>query len=85
VDQVPHISKILLSDLPNVFLNFNFESSDNLSLRYCLTSTLRSSVKVNFDFNKPSLFGLNYNRVSGEIHFRLLFISININSLPMHF
>uniref|UniRef100_S5TNU5 Cytochrome c oxidase subunit 1 n=1 Tax=[Candida] sake TaxID=39397 RepID=S5TNU5_9ASCO len=33
----------------------------------------------------PSMFGLNYNRVWGEIHFWLLFISVNIIFLPMHF
>lgn len=33
----------------------------------------------------PSMFGLNYNRIWGEIHFWLLFISVNIIFLPMHF
>lgn len=33
----------------------------------------------------PSMFGLNYNRVWGEIHFWLLFISVNVIFLPMHF
>lgn len=33
----------------------------------------------------PSMFGLNYNRVLAEIHFWLLFISVNIIFLPMHF
>lgn len=31
------------------------------------------------------MFGLNYNRIWGEIHFWLLFISVNIIFLPMHF
>lgn len=31
------------------------------------------------------MFGLNYNKVWGEIHFWLLFISVNIIFLPMHF
>lgn len=31
------------------------------------------------------MFGLNYNRVLAEIHFWLLFISVNIIFLPMHF
>lgn len=31
------------------------------------------------------MFGLNYSRVWGEIHFWLLFISVNIIFLPMHF
>lgn len=33
----------------------------------------------------PSMFGLNYNRVWAEVHFWLLFISVNIIFLPMHF
>lgn len=33
----------------------------------------------------PSMFGLNYNRVWAEIHFWLLFISVNVIFLPMHF
>lgn len=33
----------------------------------------------------PSMFGLNYNKVLGEIHFWLLFISVNVIFLPMHF
>ena len=33
----------------------------------------------------PAMFGLNYNRIWGEIHFWLLFISVNIIFLPMHF
>jgi cytochrome c oxidase subunit 1 len=33
----------------------------------------------------PSMFGLRYNRIWGEIHFWLLFISVNIIFLPMHF
>ena len=33
----------------------------------------------------PAMFGLNYNRILGEIHFWLLFISVNIIFLPMHF
>lgn len=33
----------------------------------------------------PSMFGLNYNRIWAEIHFWLLFISVNIIFLPMHF
>lgn len=33
----------------------------------------------------PCMFGLNYNRTWGEIHFWLLFISVNIIFLPMHF
>lgn len=33
----------------------------------------------------PSMFGLNYNRVWAELHFWLLFISVNIIFLPMHF
>lgn len=31
------------------------------------------------------MFGLKYNRILGEIHFWLLFISVNIIFLPMHF
>lgn len=31
------------------------------------------------------MFGLNYNRTWAEIHFWLLFISVNIIFLPMHF
>ena len=31
------------------------------------------------------MFGLRYNRVWAEIHFWLLFISVNIIFLPMHF
>lgn len=31
------------------------------------------------------MFGLNYNRVLGEIFFWLLFISVNVIFLPMHF
>lgn len=31
------------------------------------------------------MFGLNYNKVWAEIHFWLLFISVNIIFLPMHF
>nr|YP_008474850.1 cytochrome c oxidase subunit 1 [Candida buenavistaensis]AGS44062.1 cytochrome c oxidase subunit 1 [Candida buenavistaensis] len=33
----------------------------------------------------PTMFGLQYNRVLGEVHFWLLFISVNIIFLPMHF
>lgn len=33
----------------------------------------------------PSMFGLRYNKVWAEIHFWLLFISVNIIFLPMHF
>nr|YP_008474998.1 cytochrome c oxidase subunit 1 [Clavispora lusitaniae]AGS44289.1 cytochrome c oxidase subunit 1 [Clavispora lusitaniae] len=33
----------------------------------------------------PSMFGLKYNKVWAEIHFWLLFISVNIIFLPMHF
>lgn len=33
----------------------------------------------------PAMFGLNYNRTWAEIHFWLLFISVNIIFLPMHF
>lgn len=33
----------------------------------------------------PSMFGLNYNKVWAEIHFWLIFISVNIIFLPMHF
>nr|YP_008474870.1 cytochrome c oxidase subunit 1 [Meyerozyma guilliermondii]AGS44075.1 cytochrome c oxidase subunit 1 [Meyerozyma guilliermondii] len=33
----------------------------------------------------PAMFGLKYNRIWGEIHFWLLFISVNIIFLPMHF
>nr|YP_008475304.1 cytochrome c oxidase subunit 1 [Candida chauliodis]AGS44613.1 cytochrome c oxidase subunit 1 [Candida chauliodis] len=32
-----------------------------------------------------AMFGLNYNRVLGEIHFWVLFISVNVIFLPMHF
>lgn len=31
------------------------------------------------------MFGLNYNRIWAEVHFWLLFISVNIIFLPMHF
>lgn len=31
------------------------------------------------------MFGLKYNRIWGEIHFWLLFISVNVIFLPMHF
>lgn len=31
------------------------------------------------------MFGLKYNRILGEIHFWLLFISVNVIFLPMHF
>nr|QMQ98515.1 Cox1 [Metschnikowia agaves] len=33
----------------------------------------------------PSMFGLNYNKVWAEIHFWLLFMSVNLIFLPMHF
>ena len=33
----------------------------------------------------PSMFGLRYNKVWAEIHFWLLFISVNVIFLPMHF
>lgn len=33
----------------------------------------------------PSMFGLKYNRTWAEVHFWLLFISVNIIFLPMHF
>lgn len=33
----------------------------------------------------PAMFGLNYNKIWAEIHFWLLFISVNIIFLPMHF
>lgn len=33
----------------------------------------------------PAMFGLKYNRILGEIHFWLLFISVNVIFLPMHF
>ncbi|YP_004021595.1 Cox1p (mitochondrion) [Candida jiufengensis] len=32
-----------------------------------------------------AMFGLNYNKVLGEAHFWLLFISVNVIFLPMHF
>lgn len=31
------------------------------------------------------MFGLKYNRIWAEVHFWLLFISVNIIFLPMHF
>nr|QMJ95633.1 Cox1 [Metschnikowia sp. 04-218.3] len=33
----------------------------------------------------PSMFGLQYNKIWAEMHFWLLFISVNIIFLPMHF
>nr|YP_008475261.1 cytochrome c oxidase subunit 1 [Candida gigantensis]AGS44568.1 cytochrome c oxidase subunit 1 [Candida gigantensis] len=33
----------------------------------------------------PAMFGLNYNRVLAEAHYWLLFISVNLIFLPMHF
>nr|YP_008474983.1 cytochrome c oxidase subunit 1 [Candida tropicalis]AGS44271.1 cytochrome c oxidase subunit 1 [Candida tropicalis] len=33
----------------------------------------------------PSMFGLNYNKVLAEVHYWVLFISVNIIFLPMHF
>nr|YP_010170857.1 cytochrome c oxidase subunit 1 [Metschnikowia bicuspidata]QSD56444.1 cytochrome c oxidase subunit 1 [Metschnikowia bicuspidata] len=33
----------------------------------------------------PSMFGLNYNKVWAEMHFWLLFMSVNVIFLPMHF
>nr|QMS50777.1 Cox1 [Metschnikowia aberdeeniae] len=33
----------------------------------------------------PAMFGLQYNKVWAEMHFWLLFISVNIIFLPMHF
>nr|YP_009918638.1 Cox1 [Metschnikowia hamakuensis]QMJ95653.1 Cox1 [Metschnikowia hamakuensis]QMJ95675.1 Cox1 [Metschnikowia hamakuensis] len=33
----------------------------------------------------PSMFGLQYNKVWAEMHFWLLFMSVNIIFLPMHF
>nr|YP_008474834.1 cytochrome c oxidase subunit 1 [Candida saraburiensis]AGS44059.1 cytochrome c oxidase subunit 1 [Candida saraburiensis] len=33
----------------------------------------------------PSMFGLNYNKVLGELHYWILFISVNLIFLPMHF
>nr|QNS23227.1 Cox1 [Metschnikowia orientalis] len=33
----------------------------------------------------PSMFGLQYNKVWAEMHFWLLFISVNVIFLPMHF
>ena len=33
----------------------------------------------------PAMFGLNYNKIWAEIHFWLLFISVNVIFLPMHF
>lgn len=31
------------------------------------------------------MFGLHYNRIIAEIHFWILFISVNVIFLPMHF
>nr|YP_003204911.1 cytochrome c oxidase subunit 1 [Millerozyma farinosa]CAY39281.1 cytochrome c oxidase, subunit 1 [Millerozyma farinosa] len=33
----------------------------------------------------PAMFGLKYNRMWGEVHFWLLFMSVNMMFLPMHF
>ncbi|CAH6724011.1 cytochrome c oxidase subunit 1 (mitochondrion) [[Candida] jaroonii] len=33
----------------------------------------------------PAMFGLNYNKVWAEMHFWLLFMSVNMMFLPMHF
>lgn len=33
----------------------------------------------------PAMFGLKYNKVLAEVHYWLLFVSVNIIFLPMHF
>nr|YP_008578723.1 cytochrome c oxidase subunit 1 [Candida prachuapensis]AGW07364.1 cytochrome c oxidase subunit 1 [Candida prachuapensis] len=33
----------------------------------------------------PSIFGLQYNKVTGELHYWALFVSVNMMFLPMHF
>jgi len=52
---------------------------------YVLSMGALFSLIGGFYYWGPSMFGLNYNRVWAELHFWLLFISVNIIFLPMHF
>nr|YP_008475242.1 cytochrome c oxidase subunit 1 [Candida blackwelliae]AGS44564.1 cytochrome c oxidase subunit 1 [Candida blackwelliae] len=52
---------------------------------YVLSMGALFSLIAGYYYWGPSMFGLSYNRNLAEIHFWLLFISVNIIFLPMHF
>jgi cytochrome c oxidase subunit 1 len=52
---------------------------------YVLSMGAIFSLIGGFYYWGPTMFGLNYNKVWAEIQFWLLFISVNVIFLPMHF
>nr|AGS44256.1 cytochrome c oxidase subunit 1 [[Candida] subhashii] len=52
---------------------------------YVLSMGALFSLVAGFYYWSPAMFGLHYNRLLGEVFFWLLFISVNLIFLPMHF
>lgn len=56
-----------------------------MHFHYVLSMGALFSLVGGYYYWGPSMFGLQYNKVWAEIHFWLLFISVNVIFLPMHF
>lgn len=73
--------------LSNAIIDTNFHDTYYVvgHFHYVLSMGALFSLVGGYYYWGPSMFGLNYNRVWAEIHFWLLFISVNVIFLPMHF
>lgn len=76
----------ILNDIKyHLYLNYVRRDSPQMHFHYVLSMGALFSLVGGYYYWGPSMFGLKYNKVWAEIHFWLLFISVNIIFLPMHF